>query len=107
MINNRIPLKRRIQIVSGNIAAKVDYKNDSNLTLQILLDNNRRSYEFQILDESVYQSNFNQMFVLGNYDKNLFEETYNLFPFSRMFRYKFMMSQTMQKSMTPKNIVTN
>ena len=43
----------------------------------------------QLIDEVVFSSNYNQMFLLGRYDEELFEETYNAFPFSRLFRVKF------------------
>jgi dolichyl-diphosphooligosaccharide--protein glycosyltransferase len=45
--------------------------------------------EVQLIDEEVFRSNFNQMFLLGRYDEGLFEETYNAFPLSRLFRVKF------------------
>ena len=48
-----------------------------------------RHIEVQLVDEWVFQSNYNQMFLLGRYDGELFEETYNAFPFSRLFRVKF------------------
>ena len=42
----------------------------------------------QIIDEKVYQSNFNQMYLLGQYDPNLFDEVYNSFPWTRVFHVK-------------------
>ena len=45
--------------------------------------------EVQLIDEEVFRSNYNQMFLLGRYDGELFEETYNAFPFSRLYRFKF------------------
>ena len=43
----------------------------------------------QLLEDEVYLSNFNQMFLLGKYDPDLFEETMNAFPMSRLYRFKF------------------
>ncbi len=45
--------------------------------------------EVQLIDEVVFRSNYNQMFLLGRYRKDLYEETYNAFPFSRLFKVKF------------------
>ena len=57
-------------------------------TLQMLVVG-QRIVEVQLIDEAVFQSNYNQMFLLGRYDGKLFEETYNAFPFSRLYRVKF------------------
>ena len=66
-----------------------EYPHRANLTFQVLMDKNKRSYEYQLIDESVYQSNFNQMYMLGRYDHELFEEVYNVYPLTRMFKFKF------------------
>ena len=39
-----------------------------------------------LLDEAVFESNFNQMYLLGQFDHDLFEETYNAFPWVRAFK---------------------
>jgi dolichyl-diphosphooligosaccharide--protein glycosyltransferase len=57
-------------------------------TLQMLLAG-QRIVEVQLIDDVVFRSNYNQMYLLGKYDRELFEETYNAFPFSRLFRVKF------------------
>ena len=57
-------------------------------TLQLILADNN-IVEVQLIDETVFRSNYNQMFLLGGYQKDLFEETYNAFPLSRLFRIKF------------------
>ena len=45
--------------------------------------------EVQLIDEAVFRSNYNQMFLLGRYRKDLFEETFNACPFSRLYKVKF------------------
>ena len=45
--------------------------------------------EVQLIDEVVFRSNYNQMFLLGRYREDLFEETYSAFSFSRLFKVKF------------------
>ncbi len=89
LINNRIPIKRQVQVLLGKVIMEKNYPHPSNLTFQVLMDSRKRSYEFHLIDEPVYQSNFNQMYILGRYNKDLFEETYNLFPLTRLFKFKF------------------
>ena len=57
-------------------------------TLQMLVSG-KQIVEVQLIDETVFRSNYNQMFLLGRYDGELFEETYNAFPFSRLYRVKY------------------
>ena len=57
-------------------------------TLQLLVSG-QQIVEVQLIDEFVFLSNYNQMFLLGRYREDLYEETYNAFPFSRLFRFKF------------------
>lgn len=39
-----------------------------------------------LLDEAIFKSNFNQMYLLGQFDHDLFAETYNAFPWARAFK---------------------
>ncbi len=41
-----------------------------------------------LITQKVYKSAFNQMYLLGNYDKKYFEEVYNDFPNMRVFKLK-------------------
>ncbi len=41
-----------------------------------------------LLDEPAFESNLNQMFMLGRFDGELFEEVYNDFPYARAFRVR-------------------
>jgi dolichyl-diphosphooligosaccharide--protein glycosyltransferase len=41
-----------------------------------------------LLDEPAFESNLNQMYVLGRFDGELFEEVYNDFPYARAFRVR-------------------
>jgi undecaprenyl-diphosphooligosaccharide---protein glycotransferase len=87
-INNQVPLKRMIFIRNGKIMREQEFGHAQGYTLQMLVSGNR-IVEVQLVDEVVFRSNYNQMFLLGRYDGELFEETYNAFPFSRLFRVKF------------------
>ena len=87
-INNQVPLKRMVFIRDGKVLREQKYGSTQGYTLQMLVSGNQ-IVEVQLIDEEVYRSNYNQMFLLGSYDDELFEETYNAFPFSRLFRVKF------------------
>ena len=88
LINNQLPLRRLIFIRDGKVIRKQKYGNSQGFTLQLIVAG-KNIVEVQLIDEEVYQSNYNQMFFLGVYQKELFEETYNAFPFSRLYRVKF------------------
>ena len=87
-INNQAPLRRIVFVRGGNILREQKFGHQSGYTLQIIISG-QRILEVQLIDENVFRSNFNQMFLLGRFDKNIFEETYNAFPFSRLYRVKF------------------
>ena len=87
-INNQVALKRLVFIRDGKLLRVQDFGHSKGYTLQILIVD-RQIVEVQLIEEAVFQSNYNQMFLLGRYRKDLFEETYNAFPFSRLYRVKF------------------
>ena len=87
-INNQVPLNRMVFIRDGKVMREQDFGHAQGYTLQLLV-NGQQIVEVQLIDEVVFRSNYNQMFLLGRYDGELFEETYNAFPFSRLFRVKF------------------
>ena len=57
------------------------------LTMEIILVAGKVAGIY-LLDEPAFQSNMNQMFMLGRFDMELFEETYNEFPYARVFRVR-------------------
>jgi dolichyl-diphosphooligosaccharide--protein glycosyltransferase len=65
-----------------------EFRKAQGYTLQLLVAG-KQIVEVQLIDEEVYRTNYNQMFLLGRYDGELFEETYNAFPFSRLYRVKY------------------
>jgi len=87
-INNQVPLKRMIFIRDGQVLREQKFGHAQGYSLQILVTG-QRIVEVQLIDEEVFRSNYNQMFLLGRYRDDLYEETYNAFPFSRLFRVKF------------------
>ena len=87
-INNQLALKRVLFIRNGQVMREQKFGHTQGYTLQMLVSGNQ-IVEVQLIDEEVYRSNYNQMFLLGRYDDELFEETYNAFPFSRLYKVKF------------------
>jgi hypothetical protein len=87
-INNQVALKRMVFIRDGQVLREQEFGHAQGYTLQLLVAG-QRIVEVQLIDEEVYRSNYNQMFLLGRYDGELFEETYNAFPFSRLYKVKF------------------
>jgi len=77
---------RRLDIVDGGVVTKrVDYPNASELVLEIVIGPDR-AIEVFLLPDEVYRSNLNRMFVLGEYDRGLFEEVVGEAPRLRVFR---------------------
>jgi dolichyl-diphosphooligosaccharide--protein glycosyltransferase len=87
-INNQVALKRVVFIRDGKVLREQEFGHTQGYTLQLLVSG-QRIVEVQLIDEEVYLSNYNQMFLLGRYQKDLYEETYNAFPFSRLYKVKF------------------
>ena len=87
-INNQIALRRMVFIRKGQVLREREFGHSQGYTLQLIVVG-RQIVEVQLIDEAVFLSNYNQMFLLGRYRKDLFEETYNAFPFSRLYRIKY------------------
>jgi dolichyl-diphosphooligosaccharide--protein glycosyltransferase len=86
-IDNNAPIKSTIIIDNGYVERRIRYPNKDGKYLQIFTKEGKL-LAVQIIDEKVYQSNFNQMYLLGQYDPNLFDEVYNSFPWTRVFHAK-------------------
>lgn len=87
-INNRVALKRLVFIRDGQVLREQKFGHAQGYSLQLLVAG-QRVVEVQLIDEVVFRSNYNQMFLLGRYRDDLYEEAYNAFPFSRLFKVKF------------------
>jgi len=85
--NRKIPLRKVVFVNDGYISKAQDYPYSEGVYVQILTKQNR-ILNVQLLKESVYKSNFNQQYMLGNYDKRYFKEVYNNFPAARAFKVK-------------------
>ena len=87
-INNQLALRRLIFIRNGQVLREQKFGHNQGFTLQLIVAGNN-IVEVQLIDEAVFRSNYNQMFLLGRYRKDLFIEAYNAFPFSRLYRIKY------------------
>jgi len=87
-INNQVALKRMVFIRDGKVLREQEFRHTQGYSLQLLVAGNQ-IVEVQLIDEVVFLSNYNQMFLLGRYREDLYEETYNAFPFSRLYRVKY------------------
>jgi len=82
---------RRAVIVEGGRVRQRDYAGDGagsgRLTMEIISTSGKGSGVY-LLDEPAFESNLNQMYVLGRFDAERFEEVYNDFPYARVFRVR-------------------
>jgi dolichyl-diphosphooligosaccharide--protein glycosyltransferase len=82
-----IPLISALFIKDGYLVDRINYATDKGVYLQVLVTQNQIP-RLQVVEEPVFRSNFNQQFILGNFDKRYFEEVYNNFPVARVLRVK-------------------
>ena len=80
-----VPLKSALFIKDGYVISRFDYGPSKGVYLQILLKANNIP-ELQVLEEPLFKSNFNQQYILGNFDRRFFQEVYNRFPVARVLR---------------------
>ena len=84
---NFLPLKAALFVNDGRVVNRLDFPHREGDYLQILMKQGR-PFEVQVAEERLFLSNFNQQYLLGNYDRRYFEEVYNNFPVARVFRVK-------------------
>ena len=77
-------------VQGGRVVREREYTDDRG---QRATDDGDRSRRREVagvylLDEPAFESNLNQMFVLGRFDRELFEEVFNDFPNARAFRVR-------------------
>jgi dolichyl-diphosphooligosaccharide--protein glycosyltransferase len=82
-----IPLRAALFVNDGYVVSRTDYETDEGYYLQVLMRNNKAAM-ILVLDERLFQTNFNQQFLLGNYDRQYFEEVYNNYPVARVLKVK-------------------
>ena len=72
-------------VQGGRVLREREYTEAAQLTVEIVLDSGVVQAVY-LLDEPAFESNLNQMFVLGRFDPTRFEEVFNDFPYARAFR---------------------
>jgi dolichyl-diphosphooligosaccharide--protein glycosyltransferase len=82
-----VPLLAALFIRDGYVIDRFDYGASKGVYLQVLIKPNQIP-ELQVLEEPAFLSNFNQQFMLGNFDRRYFEEMYNNFPVARVLKVK-------------------
>jgi dolichyl-diphosphooligosaccharide--protein glycosyltransferase len=87
LVNGAIALKNTVIANNGVVTEEKSYGRNSGLHLEILMRDNILAYIF-VLDDEVYNSNVNQIYMLGRWDSRLFEEVFNNYPSARFFRVK-------------------
>ncbi|MBW2466810.1 MAG: hypothetical protein JRF02_05865 [Deltaproteobacteria bacterium] len=82
-----IPLRGAYFVNDGYIVDRKNYPHDEGYYLQVIMIKGK-VHMILVADASLFQTNFNQQFLLGNYDRRYFEEVYNNFPVARLLRVK-------------------
>ena len=83
VINNRIPLIKSVFVNNGNVTMEKNYGFKNGYILEYITSNGGSI--IVLTDRKVFNSNFNQMYLLGRFDKEKFKEIYNKFPYARAF----------------------
>lgn len=82
-----IPLRAVVFVNNGYVIDAKTYSADKGYYLQILMKNNTIN-TILVAEERLFITNFNQQYILGNYDRRYFEEVYNDFPLARVLKVK-------------------
>ncbi|MBF0518113.1 MAG: hypothetical protein HQK92_00120 [Nitrospirae bacterium] len=86
ILNGNIPLKSILTVDNGQIKDTQTFINNPYGQYLEIIKSGQTVLYMLLMDEETYQSNFNKMFILGTFDKNLFEEIYNDFPNVRLYK---------------------
>lgn len=84
-----IPLRAAVFVNNGYVAQQKNYDNasDNGYYLQVLMKNNKIRM-ILVANEHLFWTNFNQQYLLGNYDRRYFEDVYNDVPMARVMKVK-------------------
>lgn len=81
------PLRATLFVNDGYIIEEIGYPRNEGYYLQVLM-NKGKVYMILVAGPRLFHTNFNQQFLLGNYDRQYFEEVYNDFPVARVFKVR-------------------
>jgi hypothetical protein len=82
-----IPLHSALFVNDGYVIDRKDYRAEQGYYLQVLMKNKKIDM-ILVADDRLFRSNFNQQFLLGNYDRGSFEEVDNDSPNIRILKLK-------------------
>jgi hypothetical protein len=88
LIENQPALRKVVVVEGGRVASETDYPHEGGIYLQIVLDDQGGVYQVQLMRERTFYSNYNQLYVLGRADPELFEEVHADYPVARAFRLR-------------------
>ncbi|MDX2495093.1 MAG: hypothetical protein QNK27_09055, partial [Desulfuromusa sp.] len=82
-----VPLNAAYFVNDGKIVDQYEYGKKNGYYLQVLMKSGK-VYLILVADEKLFKTNFNQQYLLGNFDPQFFEEVYNNFPVARVLKVK-------------------
>lgn len=82
-----IPLKSVYWVNDGYVVKQLDYPQEAEYYLQVLMREGKIN-KILVAGPRLFFSNFNQQYLLGNYDRDSFEEVYNNYPIARVLKVK-------------------
>jgi dolichyl-diphosphooligosaccharide--protein glycosyltransferase len=83
--SGEIPLRAALFVNDGYVVDRKDFAVEHGYYLQIVMKQNKVNM-ILVADEPLFRSNFNQQYLLGNYDRNTFSEAYNASPMVRVLK---------------------
>jgi len=86
--NESVPIKRFLFIENGHVTKDRTFQNEEGIYLEIMFQDKRFAGAL-IMNKEIFQSNFNQMFVLGRFDFGKFRQVYNEAPYVRVFKVMY------------------
>ncbi|MBF0518752.1 MAG: hypothetical protein HQK92_03420 [Nitrospirae bacterium] len=86
LINNFV-LDKVFFIDKGETLRNIDYRSNSGIYLEVIMENSKISDVFS-LDDIAFKSNLNQMFVLGRFNPDMFEKTLDASPNAVVYKVK-------------------
>ncbi len=87
ILNDKTKIKKAAFVINGYVVKEKQYNHKNGVSLDLLIKD-KGVFEVYLMNDSIYYSNFNQLFLLGNFDPTLFEEVYNSSPSARLFRIR-------------------
>jgi undecaprenyl-diphosphooligosaccharide--protein glycosyltransferase len=79
-------IKKALFVQDGYVKEQKQFFDDG-VIVELIMRKDELMYVL-VCNDRIYNTNFNQMYILGNYNKRYFEEAYNNYPYARMFRVK-------------------